>query len=55
MTDLEHLPAIGPDGHVRAVIEIPAGTVEKRQYDPLTGTFATDLRRGDPRRIAFLP
>lgn len=55
MNDLEHLPAYGSNGRLCAVIEIPAGTVEKRQYDPVTGTFPVDLRRGTPRRIAFLP
>lgn len=42
-------------GVLRAVIEIPAGTVEKRQYDIASNTFPIDLRRGKPRRIAFLP
>lgn len=55
MSDLEHLPAVVRPGVVRAVIEIPAGTSDKRQYDPATGTFPVDLRRGEPRRIKFLP
>lgn len=55
MTDLEQLPAFLPSGHVNAVIEIPAGTSDKRQYDPATGTFPVDLRNGLPRRIKFLP
>lgn len=55
MSDLEHLPAIVRPGVVHAVIEIPAGTSDKRQYDPATGTFPVDLRRGEPRRIRFLP
>lgn len=55
MTDLEHLPAFLPNGHVNAVIEIPSGTSDKRQYDPATGTFPVDLRNGVPRRIKFLP
>jgi inorganic pyrophosphatase len=37
------------------VIEIPAGTVDKRQYDPATNTFPIDHRNGIPRRLAFLP
>lgn len=55
MIDLETLPAFVRPGVVRAVIEIPAGTVEKRQYDPIMGTFPVDLRNGAPRTIRFLP
>lgn len=52
---LEELPAFVSPGVLRAVIEIPAGTVEKRQYDEVTNTFPIDKRNGVPRRIAFLP
>jgi inorganic pyrophosphatase len=52
---LEELPAFVRPGILRAVIEIPAGTVEKRQYDAATNTFPIDKRNGVPRRIAFLP
>lgn len=55
MSDLEQLAAIVRPGVVRAVIEIPAGTSDKRQYDPASGTFPIDMRRGEPRRIRFLP
>lgn len=55
VTDLEHLPAIVRPGVVRTVIEIPAGTSDKRQYDAATNTFPVDLREGEPRRIKFLP
>ncbi|MBL7939458.1 MAG: inorganic diphosphatase [Flavobacteriales bacterium] len=54
-TDLEELPAVVGEGVLRAVIEIPAGTVDKRQYDRSTNTFPIDLRNGVPRRIKFLP
>ncbi|HEX2617151.1 MAG TPA: inorganic diphosphatase [Flavobacteriales bacterium] len=53
--NLEHLPAFTEQGTVRAVIEIPAGTSDKRQYDSASNTFPVDLRRGEPRRIKFLP
>jgi len=53
--DLEELPALVREGVLRAVIEIPAGTVEKRQYDRVTNTFPIDRRNGLERRIAFLP
>jgi len=52
---LEELPAIVSPGVLRAVIEIPAGTLDKRQYDHATNTFPIDLRNGVPRKIAFLP
>lgn len=53
--DLDELPAIVREGVLRAVIEIPAGSVDKRQYDPATNTFPVDVRNGKPRRITFLP
>jgi len=52
---VEELEAIVMPGMLRAVIEIPAGTVEKRQFDAATNTFPVDSRDGVPRRIAFLP
>lgn len=55
MQDLEHLPAIVRPGVLRAVIEIPAGSVEKRQYDRATNSFPIDLRNGEPRIVRFLP
>lgn len=55
MEDLEAMSTFVRQGVVRAVIEIPAGTTDKRQYDPATGTFPIDQRAGLPRRIAFLP
>ena len=55
MNDLEHLPTWPEPGILNAIIEIPAGSSEKRQYDPATGTFPVDLRDGLPRVIRFLP
>ncbi len=55
MPNLEELPAEVRPGVFQAVIEIPAGTIDKRQYDPARNTFPIDLRNGIPRRIAFLP
>jgi inorganic pyrophosphatase len=55
MENLEELVAIVRPGVMRAVIEIPAGTVDKRQYDIATNTFPIDKRNGVPRRIGFLP
>lgn len=55
MTNLETLSPFVREGVLRAVIEIPAGTADKFQYDPASNTFPVDLRNGVPRRITFLP
>jgi inorganic pyrophosphatase len=55
MNDLAHLPTWPEPGVLNAIIEIPAGSAEKRQYDPATNTFPIDLRNGLPRLIRFLP
>jgi len=55
MENLHELPAVVRPGILNAVIEIPAGTVEKRQYDEATNSFPVDTRNGLPRRISFLP
>lgn len=51
---LASLPALTEKG-VHAVIEIPAGTNRKIEYDPAAGLFRQDTLAGAPRRIAFLP
>ena len=53
--NLEEMEAWARPGVLRAVVEIPAGTVEKRQYDLASNSFPIDKRHGKPRRIAFLP
>ncbi len=55
MEDPKLLSAYSAHGHVRAVIEIPAGTSDKREYDPASRSFPVDQRDGKPRRISFLP
>jgi inorganic pyrophosphatase len=55
MNDLENLATLARPGILNAVIEIPAGSAEKRQYDAATNTFPIDLRNGVPRVIRFLP
>ena len=55
MNNLENLQPIVREGVVRVVIEIPVGSVNKRQYDPAANPFPIDLRNGVPRRITFLP
>lgn len=51
----ERIAAWVRPGIAHAVIEIPAGTLEKRQYESATGTYPIDVRNGVPRRVAFLP
>lgn len=48
------LPAFTERG-VNAVIEIPAGTNHKVEYNKATDNFATDQRAGKDRVIDFLP
>ena len=55
MSDPKQLPAFSSGGHGNAVIEIPAGTSDKREYDPATKSYPINTRNGVPRRISFLP
>lgn len=55
LMDPKTIPAFSANGQVNAVIEIPAGTSDKREYDPATRSFPIDERNGVPRRIRFLP
>jgi inorganic pyrophosphatase len=43
------------DGLYQMVVEIPSGTTEKWQTDPVTGGFYHDKIDGVPRIINFLP
>ncbi len=52
---LEDLAAFTENDLLRAVIEIPAGSTDKHEYDVATGTFPISTRNGEPRRIRFLP
>ncbi len=42
-------------GRYQMVVEIPAGTLEKWQTDPVSGAFYHDKKDGVPRVIDFLP
>lgn len=53
--ELYRSPAFSSSGNVLAVIEIPAGTNRKTEYDPSQGKFVTDQRNGEDRIIDFLP
>ena len=52
--DIYTLPALTERG-VHAVIEIPAGTNHKIEYQPEAGTFIVDQIDGKDRIIDFLP
>ncbi len=49
------LPAFTPEGYLNMVVEIPAGTSLKLEYDPGQGRFLPDTLNGQVREIAFLP
>ena len=42
-------------GHIQMVVEIPAGTNVKLEYDIETNTFPVDKKNGKDRVIEFLP
>lgn len=49
------IPLYSPNNHVQAVIEIPAGTNHKVEYDKKALEFKVDQRDGKDRIIPFLP
>lgn len=53
--DYYNLPTYGANNGITAVIEIPAGTNKKFEYDPVIKKMARDLENGIPRTINFLP
>ncbi|MFN4256211.1 MAG: inorganic diphosphatase [Saprospiraceae bacterium] len=55
MQNLLALPAFDETGHLRAVVEIPAGTNRKFEYHKQLLEFQQDMRDGQPRVIDFLP
>ena len=48
------LPSFSPDGYLNAVVEIPAGTNTKYEYDKQRLEFKPDVREGHIRRVDFL-
>lgn len=50
-----NLPSFFENGHIRAVVEIPAGTNKKYEFDKNSGEIRIDLRDGKPRIVHFLP
>ncbi|MDQ8051897.1 MAG: inorganic diphosphatase [Pedobacter sp.] len=53
--DYKSIPTFDANGKLNAVIEIPAGTNKKIEFDPDTKQFKTDQRDGRDRIIPFLP
>ncbi len=53
--DLNTIPSLSKEGHTNAVIEIPAGTNKKIEYNKTTRKFEIDQRNGKDRVINFLP
>ena len=45
------LPSFSKNGHLNAVVEIPAGTNTKFEYDKQRLEFKPDLRDGLPRHV----
>lgn len=52
---INDIPYKTADGQYQMVVEIPAGTTEKWQTDPVTGEFYHDKINGTPRIVNFLP
>ncbi|MEL6917267.1 MAG: inorganic diphosphatase [Bacteroidota bacterium] len=53
--DYNDMESLSINGHPNAVIEIPAGTNLKMEYNKKTHRFLPDKRKGKDRKIAFLP
>lgn len=52
---MKSLPAMSEDGFYYMVVEIPAGTNKKFEFDSESMTFEIDQRNGQDRVISFLP
>lgn len=54
-TDYYYYPTFSSDDYVNAVIEIPAGTNKKFEYNKRSQTFEIDQKNGKDRIVQFLP
>lgn len=54
-TDLYSIPTYSKQNNINAVIEIPAGTNKKFEYNKKTKKFEIDKKNGKERVIDFLP
>ena len=55
LTNYNNLDAFTSENRIQMVVEIPAGTNDKIEYDASTNTFPQDTENGIPRVINFLP
>ncbi len=53
--DYLSIPPISEAGNINVVVEIPAGTNNKIEYNKESGLFEQDQENGEPRVISFLP
>lgn len=53
--DYYHLPTYSETKNIQAVVEIPAGTNHKIEYDKISRKFVVDSIKGKARIIEFLP
>ena len=53
--DYDSLPLYSKNGNITAVIEIPAGTNHKIEYDKKNHEFKVEQRNGKERIVAYLP
>jgi inorganic pyrophosphatase len=53
--NMERLPDKSQEGFFYMVVEIPAGTNKKYEFDPESMTFEIDQKDGKDRVISFLP
>jgi inorganic pyrophosphatase len=53
--DYYHLPLFSADKNINAVIEIPAGTNKKFEFNNKSKSFEIDKKNGHDRIINFLP
>lgn len=54
-SSIETMKAYTNEGNINVVVEIPAGTNHKVEYDKASKKFDVDLLDGQPRVIDFLP
>jgi inorganic pyrophosphatase len=56
MQRIDHLslPSFSANGHLQGVVEIPAGTNRKYEYNKQRLEFEQDMRAGKPRSIDFM-
>lgn len=51
----DELPTFSENNHVQAIIEIPAGTSHKYEYNHETKEFEVEIINGKPRIVDYLP